>query len=590
MRSPWESKAHLGDFSYVLSAGLTSAINFVTELYILVRLITLQLRIRRDPRVFADLRVLRALSLLLLDILTVYPSIRVVNIAADYIPSALGMIPVLLAFNYHLRRGYSLSLFSVWCTKSTTVSQPPTSNGLSEQSLDHILPIHTPPSAFEIQYAVHSDGSSTAAYHRSQTHPFGATARSNQSGLSGYPYPLQPRRGATDAARSGSSVVNRQSPLATSVVDSRSPVVDTPPILGPSSNTDPMSSVKTSTSTRPSFFPALSTMARGTDVETSSNVESAESSLAVAAKGPTSASASWKRQILPNQSEVAAQLPGRELPGSAPLVVPFGLSGGGPSTSSAGTLPVPPGPQWQTRFALSSKPISPVLEEDDISKDPGRGAPASPSSPISVMYGSDILAPSAEMVDMMKRGYSISTRSNLFSQATTGRRTSPSSWVGAWSTRFSATDSMALNYPFLAPPHSPGNGEMTSSSGAGSGSRRPSTADDASKKSEGGAKRPNTFGRESFLDLKSLFPGSRTSSTKTKSSNRSSRSTDALSRSHSETDEGPGTRTSKREKGKGPRKARRIPVGAAGVPNIEQPRRSTDTSLPLKPAPEETEP
>lgn len=578
--------------SYVLSAGLTSAVNFLIELYIVVRFVTLQLpffRIRRDPRVFADLRLFRALSLLLLDILTVYPSIHFIDIAADYIPSALGMIPVLLAFNYQLSRGYSLSLSS---GRSTTLSQPPTSNGLSARSLDHILPIHTPPSTFEIQYVIHSDGSSTPAYHRAQTHPFGATALSNQSALSGYPYPLQLRRGATDAARSGSPVVNRQSPLAVLVVDSRSPAVPTPPIPGPPSNVDPVSSVKTSTSTRPSFFSALSNMQRGTDAEAPLNVESAaESPLAVTVKGPTSAPAPRKRQILPNQVEVAAQMPGRELLGSTPPVMTFGLLGRGPSTSRTVTLPVPPGPQWQPQFALSGKLISPVLEEDDISKDSGHGASAGPSSPTSVVYGSDILAPSGELVDMMKRGYSISTRSNHFSHTTAGRRTSPSSWgVGAWSTRFSATGSMTLNYPFLVPPHSPGNGEMTSSSGAGSGSRRPSTADDASRKSDSGGKRPNTFGKESFLDLKNLFPGSRTSSTKTKSSNRSSHSTDGHSRPHSETDEGPGTRSSKRDKGKGSRKAPKTPVGAPGVSNIEQPQRSIDPPQSLKPAPEDTAP
>ena len=585
MCSPWESNAHLGNFSYVLSAGLTSAVNFFIELYIVVRFITLQLpffRIRRDRKVFADLRLFRALSLLLLDILTVYPSIRFVNIAADYIPSALGMILVLIAFNHQPPRSYSLSISSEWSTKSTNLGQSPTSNGRSPQSLDHILPIHTPPSTFEIQsseYVTRSDGSSA---HRPQTHPFGATALNNQSVLSGYPYPLPHRRGAMDAARSASPVVNRQPPLTVSVVDPKSSVVDTASTPGPPSNADPVASMKASTSTPPNFSPALSTVARGTDVETPLNVQSVEPPHSVAAKGPTSTSAPRTRWILPNQVEVAAQLPGRELPGFKPLVMTSGLWGHGSSTSSAATLPAPPGPTWQPRIALSGKLISPVLEEDSISKVPGHDAPTSPSSPISVVYGSDILAPSAELVDMMKRSYSVSTRSNLLSHATTA------SWVGAWSTRFSATESTAQNYPFLIPPRSPG--EMTASSGTGSGSRRPSTIEDATRPSEGGEKRPNTFGKESFLDLKALFPGSRASSTKTKSSSGSNRSTNALSRSHSEADECTGTKISKREKGKGPRKARRTAVGPAGVSNTEQPQRSMDPSPPLKTAPEDSIP
>ena len=489
------------------------------------------------------------------------------------------MILVLLAFNHQPPRGYSPPISSGWSTKSTNLGQSPTSNGQSPQSLDHILPIHTPPSTFGIQsseYVLHSNGSST---HRPQTHPFGATARSDESVLSGYPQPL--RRGAMDAVRSASPVVNRQPPLAVSVVDPKSSVVDTTSTPGPPSNVDPVNSMKASTSTPPGFFPALSTVARGTDVKTPLNVESVEPPLSVAAKGPTPASAPRTRWILPNQVEVAAQLPGRELPGLKPLVLASGPWGGS-STSSAATLPVPPGSTWQPRVAFSGKLISPVLEEDGISKVPGHDAPTSPSSPISVVYGSDILAPSAELVDMMKRSYSVSTRSNLLSHATTA------SWVGAWSTRFSATESTAQNYPFLIPPRSPG--EMTVSSGTGSPSRRPSTVDDASRPSQGGEKRPNTFGKESFLDLKALFPGSRASSTKTKSSSLSSRSTNGLSRSHSEADECTGTKTSKREKGKGPRMARRTPAGPASVSNIEQPRGSMDPSPPLKTASEDSIP
>ena len=580
MRSTWESKAHLGNFSYVLSAGLTSAINLSIELYIVVRFITLQLpffRIRRDRWVFTDLRILRALSLLLLDILTVYPSIRFVNIVADYIPSAIGMIPVLLAFNHQPPPGDSLSISSVWSTTSTNLSQSPTSNGLSVRSLDHILPIHTPPSTFDIhsaEYVLHSDGSSAPAYQRPRAYPFGATALNNQSMSPGYPYPPPLRRGAMDAARSGSPA--RQSPIAV-LVDSKSSIVDKSPIPGLSPNVDPMSLVQASTSTPPSVFPVPSPVARGTDVDTLLNVKFVEPPLTVPAKGQTSASAARTRQILPNQVEVAARLPGQKLPGFKPLLMGSSLWGRDPSTSSAATLPVRP--PWQPRVALSGNPISPVLEEDGISKDPGHGVPTSPSSQISAVYGSDILAPSAELVDLMKRNYSISTHSNHLSHTTTGHRMSTTSWGGAWSTRLSTTESMAINYPFLV-----GNGEMTASSGTGSGSR-PSTVGDVSRGSEGGVKRPNTFGKDSFLDLKSLFPGSRASSTKTKSSSRSSRS-----RSHSETDEYTGTRTSKREKGKGSRKARRTRVGTAGVSHIEQPRGSMDPSPPPKTAPEDTAP
>jgi hypothetical protein len=60
-------------------------------------------------------------------------------------------------------------------------------------------------------------------------------------------------------------------------------------------------------------------MAWGTDVEVPLNVEPVQSPPTVAAKGPTSASVPRTRRILPNQAEVAAQLPRREPPGFTPL-------------------------------------------------------------------------------------------------------------------------------------------------------------------------------------------------------------------------------------------------------------------------------
>lgn len=470
------------------------------------------------------------------------------------------MIPVLLAFNHQPPRG---SPSSGWSTKSTNLAQPPTSFASSVRSLDHILPMHTPPSTFEVRSSEY--GHSGASSHgRPQPHPFGATALDSQSVMSGYPYPLPVRRGGMSAARPDSPAVHLWSPL----VDLKSPTVDTIP--GQPSNVDPAGSIKTST-IRQSFLPALPTMAWGTDVKTPLNVEPVQPS-PVAAGAPTSTLAPRTRLILPNQAEVAAGLPKREPLG---FIRALGLWGRGASTSGADTLPVPPGPLWQPRITVSRQLISPVLEEDDTSKDPDKDSPTMPSSPRSIVYGSDILSPSAELVDVMKQ--SRSTRSKHISYATTGHRTSTASWVGAWSMRHSTTESMAVNYPFLAPPLSPG---LTASSGTGSGSRRPS---DASRKSEVGGKRPNTFGKESFLDFKVLFTGSRASSTKTNGSH----STDGLSRSHSGTDESTGTGTSKREKGKGPRKARRTPVGA-GISNKEQPQGNVDPAPPQETAPEDT--
>lgn len=564
-RSPEESRVDFRNFSYAFTAGLTSAINLFIELYVVVRFVTLQLPfflIRHDRRVFADLRLLRALSLLLLDILTVFPSIHFVNIAADYIPSALGMIPVLLAFNHQPPRGYSLSSSSTpsrWSMKSTHLPQPSASIGTSVQSLNHILPIHTPPSTFEIRSSEYASPSDSPSYQRPQSHPFGAIALNDQSALSGYRYP---RRAAMDATRPGteSPAGKLPSPRAVQGVDSKSPTFDASSIP---SSVDEENLIRISTSTRRSFLPALPTMAGSADAEVPSDVEPVQPPPTAAVNAPTSALVPRTRQILPNQAAVATELPrGRD-----------------PSMSSTAVVLVPPGPTWQPRIALSGQLVSTLLEEGGTSKGPGHDVATIPSSPISIVYGSDILCPSGEPVNVMKQSYSTSTRSKQVSYATTGQRTSASSFAGAWSTRLSAIEPMPPNYPTLAPPPSPpGNGESTASFVTAPGSLRPSMVDDASRRLEGGVRRPNTFGKESFLDFKVLFTGSRASSTKTKSSNRSSRSADGLSRSHSETDESAGT--SKRDKGKGPRKARRTPVGGGGASNTEPARRSMDLPPP----------
>jgi hypothetical protein len=564
-RSLRESKTHFRNFSYAFAAGLTSAINFLIEFYIVVRFITLQLPfflIRRDRRVFADLRLLRALSLLVLDILTVYPSIRFVNIAADYIPSAIGMILVLLAFNHQSPRGYSISP-SGRSTRSTNLDQPLASDGSTVQSWDHILPMHTPPSTFEVrssEYGIRRDTSPGSVYLPPQAHPFGAIALSNQSVRQGSTYPLPVDPGTTDATCPGSPVVSPPPPAIPAIDYSQSPGIDNSPTPESCSNVDQASTVGTSGSTRRSFLPALPTMAWGTDAGTPLNIESVQPSPTTVTKGP----------IL---LEVASDMPRQESPGSTPLVMALA------SASSATTSPVPPGPSRPPQIAVPRKAMSLVIEGDGAPKDPGHDALTMPSSPISIMYGSDILSPSAGLVDVMKRDYSTSTRSKHLSHLTAGQRTSTSSWAGAWSTRVSATESMIQNYRFLAPPPSPGYGELSASPGTGSGGRQPGTADGASRKWESGGKRPNTFGKESFLDFKLPTIGSRPSSAKTKSSNRSSRSTDGLSRPHSETDESLRTGAGKREKGKGARKARRTPVGA-GVIDKEQLQRSMDPAPP----------
>lgn len=87
---------------------LSSLLNSLFELYAIIRFIFLLvpsfLRFRHKIHAVKDIRLGKALALLVLDLLTAVPSARPISIAADYIPFVVGTIIVLMAFNYEQAR------------------------------------------------------------------------------------------------------------------------------------------------------------------------------------------------------------------------------------------------------------------------------------------------------------------------------------------------------------------------------------------------------------------------------------------------------------------------------------------------------
>ncbi|PVF93540.1 hypothetical protein CPB86DRAFT_96353 [Serendipita vermifera] len=89
---------------FKLGAGMTAAMNLSLELYILTRFIRLSFKwatsLGDKKMVAKDTRIYRALSLLILDLATIYPSLFPVSLAADFVPFAVASVGVLIAFNH----------------------------------------------------------------------------------------------------------------------------------------------------------------------------------------------------------------------------------------------------------------------------------------------------------------------------------------------------------------------------------------------------------------------------------------------------------------------------------------------------------
>ncbi|KAJ7068315.1 hypothetical protein C8F01DRAFT_603970 [Mycena amicta] len=88
------------DRKHFLPASLVSSIlYFSLEVYAIARMILLISSGANMRKVLRDIRVLRPLALVLLELLTLVPSAVLTNIVAEFVPFSIGAVAVLLAFN-----------------------------------------------------------------------------------------------------------------------------------------------------------------------------------------------------------------------------------------------------------------------------------------------------------------------------------------------------------------------------------------------------------------------------------------------------------------------------------------------------------
>ncbi|KAG6917893.1 hypothetical protein DXG01_000502 [Tephrocybe rancida] len=92
-----------GALSFLPTALTTSLISITLEIYLLLRFVVLLVRqatlASQRPATLRDSRVIKTLSLLLLEFLTIGPSAVHITLLADFIPLSVGALFVLVAFN-----------------------------------------------------------------------------------------------------------------------------------------------------------------------------------------------------------------------------------------------------------------------------------------------------------------------------------------------------------------------------------------------------------------------------------------------------------------------------------------------------------
>jgi hypothetical protein len=91
-------------------AVVTTALNLILEIYVTTRFITLLvpsfLHAKDKVHALLDIRIAQALSLLLMDLLTMVPNATSISIPADFVPFSISALIVL---------GIALFLFFVGC-------------------------------------------------------------------------------------------------------------------------------------------------------------------------------------------------------------------------------------------------------------------------------------------------------------------------------------------------------------------------------------------------------------------------------------------------------------------------------------------
>lgn len=151
--------------SYLPTAVIMATMFITLELYMIGRLLSLIappfLEFRHRIGAVTDTRVLRALSLLLFDILNLVPGVKVIGIIGEFVPFSIGALIVLAMFQKHRRRPIlgepmpvPMSLRSS-TTRAIHVSMPP------RHSVQNYIPGHP--------FAASTDFAATQTYRTSIT-------------------------------------------------------------------------------------------------------------------------------------------------------------------------------------------------------------------------------------------------------------------------------------------------------------------------------------------------------------------------------------------------------------------------------------
>ncbi|KAG2757307.1 hypothetical protein P692DRAFT_20843004 [Suillus brevipes Sb2] len=155
----------VGGGDYLPTAVIMATMFITLELYMIGRLLSLIappfLEFRHRIGAVTDTRVLRALSLLLFDILNLVPGVKVIGIIGEFVPFSIGALIVLAMFQKHRRRPIlgepmpvPMSLRSS-TTRAIHVSMPP------RHSVQNYIPGHP--------FAASTDFAATQTYRTSTT-------------------------------------------------------------------------------------------------------------------------------------------------------------------------------------------------------------------------------------------------------------------------------------------------------------------------------------------------------------------------------------------------------------------------------------
>lgn len=399
---------------FLLGSAVTRGLNLGIELVILARLISLLFpwipAADAKMQVARDIQIHRVLSLILLDGATIYPSLFPTSLVADFVPFSAASILVLVAFNYNTipRQSLVSSIFNANPPSLPQSIRIPTPNFSPFLDLQASTPSSKEISVMDFTLDRRSGRSVLIFQEKEQPHPF---ASGSLSAVSHSPrHWRSPNRAAISLIeQSGSLSDSVRNAVITTANKARFYSADNPVLMmtdalqapspGDEFTTRQRSVAAPNGSPRRSFLPTLRSASNGSrDLPTGSRVG---------------------RQILPQQTDVAAQMTASQRPffrghGSLP-------SQGSIVLQEKTMSPTPPPPPRTQRVLYQDPHPMKILSEENNTR------PSTADS--AIVFGSDILLRTQDDVmrmrkDIMEGG---SNRTGAGSAGHGSRRTDSSS-------------------------------------------------------------------------------------------------------------------------------------------------------------------